>query len=168
MSNWRDVIGFDGLYQVSRFGVVRSIDRVVMVARNGSTYQKRLKGAILPTHTDSYGYSVCMLCSKRMRVHRIVAEAWLATPKPTQIVCHGPNGKADNSVNNLSWGSHSSNGFDRRRDGLTRRIRRSDGKEYVNSVEASEIDGHCARSVRRVCSGKGQTHHGYGWSYIKG
>lgn len=168
MSNWRDVIGFDGLYQVSRFGVVRRIDRTITVARNGSTYLKRLKGGILPVHTDSYGYVTCALSSKRTRVHRIVAEAWIGPCPDGYECCHGPNGKADNSVSNLRWGSRTDNRNDHYAEGIgnIRRVRRSDGKEYPSLTTAGKDVGRSMKSIQMCCAGTRGKCAGYGWSYI--
>lgn len=167
--DWKDIVGFEGLYQVSRFGKVRSVDRVITVERNGQVYQKRLKGTIKAECDDDGGYATVNLSgNKRLRVHRLVAITWLGPPVSGQEVCHGPNGKSDNSVNNIRWGSRTDNRNDHYADGIgnIRRVVRSDGKEY-NSITDAAIDiGRAKQSIQKVCAGKRRLCGGYGWSYI--
>ena len=130
---WKDVIDFEGYYQVANLGGIKSLDRVVQNNRGGTS---SLKGQIIcPTLSGSY--LAVNLCKDgivtTIRVHRIVAAAWLGPCPDGQEVCHGPNGKTDNSVSNLSYGTRRNNLLDRRRDGTSgRRVRRSDGVTFIS------------------------------------
>lgn len=83
-------------------------------------------------------------------------------------VHHGPNGIRDNSVRNLSYGSHSANGLDMRRDGTHggRAVCRSDGKEFQSMAEAAEESGCFQGNICKVCKGKRNTTGGFGWEYV--
>lgn len=105
---WRDIAGFEDLYEVSSLGRVRNVCR----------------GSILSERRNSDGYARVALSregrySHRL-VHRLVAEAFIPNPESYPLVLHGPNGPLDNSVDNLRWGTNSDNMRDRRRDGTDR------------------------------------------------
>jgi hypothetical protein len=172
MDDWRDVVGFEGYYQVSRFGHVRSVDRIVTVERGGTIFQRKYKGRAMTYSRDSYGHLCCSLYKggKRTtyRIHRIVLLAWIGPCPEGCEVCHGPNGKTDNSVDNLRWDTRSANACDMFRDGNgnSRPVRRSDGREYFSLAEAAR-DTDCNDSnIRRVCNGKRKSAGNYGWAYL--
>jgi hypothetical protein len=112
---WKDVVGYEGLYQVSDTGEVRSISR--------KDYRNRTSpGRILKPWTNKDGYLFVNLYYevgkyKSRPIHSLVVEAFIG-PRPEGFdVCHGENGKLDNSVPNLSYGSHRQNcSFDLNRD----------------------------------------------------
>ena len=103
-----------------------------------------------------------------IRVHQLVATAWIGPCPEGQQVRHGPNGVTDNSVSNLCYGTPSEDGFDKRRDGTHggRAVRRSDGIEFINMRVAAEEIGCKYQNIWRVCNGKRKTTGGYGWEYI--
>jgi hypothetical protein len=114
---WRPVLGYEGLYEVSDQGQVRSVDRIVQ-AKNG--HNKRLKQVLLK-RVVVYGYHRVTLSKNgqaRSRiVSNLVAEAFLG-PRPTgYYVAHGPAGKAYDCVENISYKSPVENALDRWRDG---------------------------------------------------
>lgn len=98
MTAWRDVPGFEGLYQVSDTGSVKSL-------RCG----RLLKPAI-----TRRGYSAVTLYKgghgKRSYTHRLVAEIFLAESRfPGAEVCHNDGDPANNAVENLRWGTRADN-----------------------------------------------------------
>lgn len=100
---WRDVVGFEGLYMVSDHGNVRSLDKI---ARNG----KRKRGRIRALTIGSTGYyTVGLYVAERAkvkmaRVHRLVAEAFLGKPPGgKRVVNHIDGDKLNNHVSNLEW-----------------------------------------------------------------
>lgn len=103
---WKDIAGYEGLYQVSNVGRVRSLKRSVFV-RNRNKY-KTLKGSI---KTGCYelknGYHVVSLykdgIGKRFFTHRLVAVAFLENPLNLPQVNHKDENKKNNSVDNLEW-----------------------------------------------------------------
>lgn len=111
MSEWRDVPGYEGLYQVSDCGIVRSLDRTVIGGACGPT--KRIRGRELSQATDRGGYKVVCLCrdgsAKSAKVHRIVAEAFIPKEHGRHCVNHIDGDKTNNSVENLEWCSQLEN-----------------------------------------------------------
>ena len=111
---WRDVPGYEKIYQVSTHGNVRSMDRQIM--HRGHLCNKG--GKTLKLSTDSYGYQVVGLSrngkAKMHKVHRLVLLAFCG---PSNLnVLHGPVGKAANWLTNLSYGTQTEDWEDRRPD----------------------------------------------------
>ena len=108
-------------------GRVRSLDRVIEVKAGANAEQKpahlrRRKGRLLSVNTCRYANVT--INRKTVFVHHLVAEVFIG-PRPFGlIVCHGPNGRLDNRLENISYGTHSKNlGEDKRRDGTMARQR---------------------------------------------
>lgn len=101
---WRDIPQYEGLYQVSNQGQIRSIDRIVR--RNGET-TKNLRGFILLPLYQKSGYMFVFLSkngkAKRMAIHRAVALAFIPNPENKPEVNHINEDKTDNRVENLEW-----------------------------------------------------------------
>lgn len=119
---WLPVVGFEGLYEVSSLGHIRS-----MCWPGKCNW---LEPRILKTRPNKYGHlAVNLYKDKRQRtrtVHLIVAEAFHGPRPPGMWCCHGPGGKTDNRAVNLSWDTKAKNmGPDRVRDGTDFRGERS-------------------------------------------
>ena len=169
MERWKWVVGYEGLYEVSDLGRVRSVDRVVKHYRGGP---KKLAGKILRFGPSGRaGHLMVSLCKEGVQrkghIHRLVAVAWIGPCPEGCEVRHGPNGVADNSVSNLSYGTRSENHLDKRRDGTSRgkRVRRSDGVEFASMHEAAEESCCKYQHIWHVCNGQRKTAGGYGWRY---
>lgn len=111
---WRDVVGFEGLYKVSSNGDVKSLDREKRHPK-GTKYIKG--GIILKLSTDKDGYKVVSLkknlFTKMLKVHRIVAEAFIPNPLNKETVNHIDNNKSNNSLSNLEWNTYRENNIHR-------------------------------------------------------
>jgi hypothetical protein len=118
MTEWRDVPGYEGSYQVNARGEVRSCDRTVPMA--GHT--RRIRGVLLKPHADTFGHLQVRLSRnnshREVLVHRLVALAFLKESYfENAHVCHGDGNPANNVVENLRWGTRRDNGLDRIRHG---------------------------------------------------
>ena len=99
---WKDIKDYEGLYQISNLGNVRSLDRVV--ERHGLT---NLPGRMMKTVIHSNGYVVISLSKNGKRisyfVHRLVAEAFIPNPNNYPLLNHKNEIKNDNRVENIEW-----------------------------------------------------------------
>ena len=100
---WVDIKGYEGFYQVSNQGRVRSVEREII--RNGRT--TKLKGRVLKQNVDSKGY-LCVNLSKEnktktVRVHRLIAIAFIPNPENKPYIDHINTIRTDNRIENLRW-----------------------------------------------------------------
>ena len=100
---WKPVVGYEGLYEVSNWGRVKSIKRIVKSPRGYRTVCER---TLKPTK-DSHGYLCVSLYKegkmKFVKIHRLVAEAFLDNPDNLPQINHKDEDKTNNHVNNLEW-----------------------------------------------------------------
>lgn len=102
---WKDVKGYEGLYQVSSLGRVKSLSRLKESRNTHGKYSFKTREIILRPGTDSGGYLRCALTDyngvrKTHKVHRVVAYAFLNL-KNEQVVNHIDFNRDNNNVNNL-------------------------------------------------------------------
>ena len=156
MEEWRDVVGMEGLYEVSSLGNVRSVDRIVAF-KDGRKVHYQGKQMKLRKNTD--GYLQVQLCpdsstTKTIKVHRLVAEAFLQNPSGLREVNHIDENKTNNNVTNLEWCDRIANCNHGTRNV---RISRShgiqvlvDGKQFPSYTAAGEYLGVTGESVREA------------------
>ncbi|QZT61237.1 NUMOD4 motif-containing HNH endonuclease [Mycolicibacterium austroafricanum] len=111
---WRPIPGFEGYYEASRIGRVRSLSRVVTRTNHSSM---ALKGRILKPHIrKNNGYYVVGLSRngkpRNYYVHRLVLMAFRGLPEPGQEGCHENDIRTDNRLENLRWDTHLENVHD--------------------------------------------------------
>lgn len=110
---WKDVVGYEGLYEVSNLGKVRSKDRVTIQNNNGTCVSAKYKGKMLKGRTDPRGYTRVHISKngkpEAVSVHRIVAMAFCDKPEGCDIVNHLDNDPSNNSANNLEWTTYKGN-----------------------------------------------------------
>ena len=105
MEIWKEVKGFEGYYEVSNLGRVRSVDRIVVdTVRN---CERLLKGKLLVQRDNGNGYNGVMLCKEHKLyskyVHILVAEAFIPNPDDLPCINHKDEDKTNNCVDNLEW-----------------------------------------------------------------
>lgn len=106
---WSDVIDFEGLYQVSNLGRVRSLDRGMYVRQDRYKQPRWVnrKGRILKPNLDGKGYQFVRLCSfgipKQIMVHRLVALHFIPNPESKPVVNHIDFDPLNNRADNLEW-----------------------------------------------------------------
>ena len=104
MEVWKDISGYEGRYQVSNLGNVRSLDRLV-ASKNGSFASR--KGQTLIQNKRRSGYLCVNLCthgrSRVVETQRLVALAFIPNPEQLPCVNHVDEDKTNNAVTNLEW-----------------------------------------------------------------
>jgi hypothetical protein len=107
---WKDINGFDGLYQVSNKGNVRSVDRLVAHYSGGTRF---MKSRLLKFGMGTNGYPLVVLSKEGKThtkyLHRLVAENWIPNTMNLREVNHINRNRLDASISNLEWVSPSNN-----------------------------------------------------------
>ena len=158
---WRDVLEFEELYQVSNFGNVRTV-------KNGEAEmsQQENRNGYMTVHLRNKGVE------RRAMVHRLVAEAFIPNPDELRDVNHKNGDKSDNRVENLEWVSHSDNMAHSFRE-LGKNVRHIVQLDLDNNfierwnsiIEASEATGICRTDIGECCRGNRKHTKGYKWKY---
>lgn len=105
---WMPAVGYEGIYEVSSQGRVRRI-----LSGPGAR-----SGLVLRPHVGHKGYLHVSLLGKTVRIHRIIAVTFLG-PSDLPLVRHLDGNPANNTLENLAWGTHQDNTDDRVRHGRT-------------------------------------------------
>ena len=102
---WLPVMGYEGTYEISSLGRIRSVERSV-ITKGGA--MQLLKGKVLKQYMNQYGYFKVNLKLKSYFVHILVAEAFVDNPLPEQftVVNHKDGNASNNCAWNLEWSSY--------------------------------------------------------------
>ena len=107
---WKPVKGYEGQYEVSNLGGVRSVDRIVLMS-NGRL--RHIKGKSITPHKSNTGYYLCDLYKENRRknvlLHRMVAEAFIPNENNLPCVNHIDNNRENCISDNLEWCTQSYN-----------------------------------------------------------
>lgn len=182
---WRSIEGYEGKYEVSSLGRVKSLSDnkgrerelilVPRIAKNGYLYLNLWKGSK----------------AKSRKIHRLVAETFIKRPSGAQCVNHKNGVKTDNRLENLEWCTYSqntkhayTNGLIKPTDGCNNGMYGRHGVEHPSSkrveqytldgehigtwdscIEAGKALGVNGANIQRCARGDRKTAHGYLWKY---
>lgn len=148
---WLPVVGWEGYYEVSDHGRVRSVDRK-SVFRDGRTMF--LKGRVLRTVATPYGHLSVGLkrngTRKTAKVHRLVLEAFVGPAPEGMECCHNNGDAADNRLGNLRWDSSSANKWDIIKHGRSAHKNKTHCK-FGHPLDAPNLIASQAKMGRRAC-----------------
>ena len=107
---WRQIRNYEGVYEVSSFGRIRSVGRAMVIPfKDGRIAHRFVRGKIIkPLVGKSNPYQYVCLSRvgqkmKRVRVHKLVAEAFLPNPSGFKVINHKDENPINNEVSNLEW-----------------------------------------------------------------
>lgn len=168
---WRPVVGYEGLYEVSNLGRVRSLPRTMKTRHGKPENRYHLKGRILKQIRTSRGYLVVMLGKGNQAfVHRLVLSAFVPNPENKPFCDHIDADRTNNIVSNLRWATYSENNSHPHAVALhSRPVLQIDKYtdeviQYFPSVkEAGKALKTCY--ISRCCKGKQKTTAGFKWEY---
>ena len=170
---WRDVKGYEGLYQVSSMGRVKSLGRK-------DRFGRVIKERILEPAVTHNGYLRVGLHvdgkRKMLRVHRLVCEAFHENPDNKSEVNHVNEDKTDNRACNLEWSTRTENcNHGSRNERVAKALSKPIGqfsldgkliKVWQSACEARRQTGFDQGYVGAVARGKFKQAYGYIWKYI--
>lgn len=190
---WRDINGYEGLYEVSNMGRVKSLN-----------YNRTNQEKILKLGKNKNGYMIVVLCkngkTKTCQVHRLVANAFIGNPNNLPMINHKDENPSNNCVDNLEWCDASYN--QNYGTANQKRIASTDYKSIAAKIDYKAIaekltnrqdqskqvyqysldlklikiwestmeckrNGYNQGHVAACCRGERKSHKGFIWSYIE-
>ena len=162
METWKAIAGYEGLYQVSNLGRVKSL-----------WYGKE---KILKPGKNTWGYLLVSLCkdghTKQTYVHRLVSEAFIPNPNNLETVNHKDEVKTNNVASNLEWMSREDNVAYSQPQWAKRGVQMFDKSTcellatFTSTREAGRVTGIDHSLISKCCNGKLKSSGGYIWRYI--
>lgn len=186
MEEWRDIPGYEGLYQVSNEGRVRSLDRFAEIKNQYGKCLAHYKGKLLAPKNDGTNHFKVTLSKNGVyehpRVYVLVAKTFIPNPNNYDVVHHIDHNPQNNRIENLIWmenGKHTGN-HNIERCSKTVYQYTIDGElvaVWESASEAAKQLGFQKSAISRCCNGgffdknrnkwhKAQTYKGFRWSYV--
>lgn len=105
---WKDIPNYEGVYQASTLGNIRSLGFTHEIKNQwGSTSIRHKKGRVLKQHINTAGYYNVQLCkdgmTKRIMTHRLIAITFIPNPDNKREVNHKDSNRLNNQIENLEW-----------------------------------------------------------------
>lgn len=188
---WKEIPGFEGLYEVSNIGRVRSLDRFVIDAYYSKGHIQ--KGRIHKNTLSKAGYYTTSLTDKNKikkhhYIHRLVASAFIPNPNNYPVINHIDENPLNNNVSNLEWCTQKHNlssgtvreriaqtMSDNKRKNASRPISQytREGeyiRTYTSSGEVQRLYGWFAKNIDACARGykRAPTAYGYVWKFADG
>ena len=166
METWKSIAGYEGIYEVSDLGRIKSL--------------KHGNERILKPGKQTCGYlQVCLRKdghTKRLFVHRLVADAFIQNPNNLETVNHKDEVKTNNVASNLEWMSQKDNlnyGTHNKRmaEALSKQVQMLDKSTdellatFPSTMEAERVTGINHSNICSCCNGKIKSAGGYKWRY---
>lgn len=166
MEEWRDIKGYEGLYQVSNEGRVKSLERVI-TRKNG--IHQTIGEKIIKPRPIKGGHLRIVLCNvgdyTDKLVHVLVAEAFIPNPNNYAVVHHLDSNPANNRVENLKWMTHQQH-IEEHKAKLVYQCNLNGGVVRTwNSTKECARNGYIQSGVASCCRGEITTYKGYIWKY---
>ena len=164
---WKPIIGFEGLYEVSNYGRIRSLGNRTHKGIHFIAKKKKKKG---------YMKVSVYKCNKRstLRVHDEVAKAFIPNRWKLSFVNHRDEDKTNNCVWNLEWCTHQYNqDYGTRKQRISKTLSKpircvETGVIYPSASELKKLYGYNESLISAVCNGKRKhkTAYGYHWEFV--
>ncbi len=178
---WKDIEGYEGLYQVSNLGKIKSIPHVIKTWRGEFVSKEKI--CVLSQEHNGYLMKYLSKNGKKKfhLVHRLVAQAFLPNPLGLPFINHKNENKADNRAENLEWCDAKYNVnygtcIERRAEKQTNNhgakpivqmdLTGNIIREFPSFSEAGRLLGLNIRSICKCCKGGQKTAYGYKWKYL--
>lgn len=173
---FKEIYGYEGLYQISNLGTVKSSDRQ-RLGKGGCV--RICPGKILKPKINNRGYYQIDLIDKnsictRFLIHRLVAQAFIDNPNDYDQVNHIDNDPTNNCVTNLEWCNNYQNNLWKKTTSSNKpHVAKTvlqyslDGKfiREWESAKATEIEGFDHSTISKCCRGKLKTSKGFIWKF---
>lgn len=182
---WKDIQGYEGLYQISNYGRVKSLGRISKrKSRWGGQYTVVMKEKIKKSSKNNKGYSTVHLNYKgkesNFLIHRLVGKAFISNPYNYPEIDHKNENKNDNKINNLIWCTRI---YNNTKGIQSKEGRRTSSEFRMKGVKQFDLQGNLLntykgiriaeektsvdnRNIVKCCKGKVNSAGGFIWRYV--